>query len=400
MAVTQSSLTVAVAREPFNEDRGHRNERVREALRLVHEHLNAAMIMVPLETPVDASTSVDDALAYLEMNGFDLALLDDREVRLVYRDDLRRVPPERRDSRAMRYSASARADRLVEHTLDLGEVAERLIGDRTPLLVVGRQGPEYIVAQADFTRPAGQAGILAVIAVLDAELDAFVGVHDREVWPLLPSKRRRAIETLAQRARRRDAEVPRLGYLTLAERLAAIRRLRLDRRYGIQLGTQSEHELVVAVRNDVSHGREVRDGLAAMKALVHAENYLDRLGTVSLDTFWSGFAAVDYVRSLTGVVLRTLTGRPNRILTVDCSGALVATSRSPDGRHVPLEVIAGAIERLTDERELEIDVRSVGYRSAFIGAVLLTLPGAFVDVEHPRLIRLEPPSASSADSPS
>jgi hypothetical protein len=70
------------------------NDRVHEALRLVHEHLNAAMIMVPLDTPIDPSMTVGDVLDYLEQNGFDLALLDDREVRVVYRDDLRRIPTE------------------------------------------------------------------------------------------------------------------------------------------------------------------------------------------------------------------------------------------------------------------------------------------------------------------
>lgn len=49
------------------------NERVQEALRLVHEHLNAVMIMVPLDAPVHSSGSVGDVLDYLERNGFDVA---------------------------------------------------------------------------------------------------------------------------------------------------------------------------------------------------------------------------------------------------------------------------------------------------------------------------------------
>jgi hypothetical protein len=60
---------------------------------------------------------------------------------------------------------------LIEHVLELREVARRLKEDPVPLLVVGRDGPEYVVTVADFTRPAGQAGVLAVVAVLDGQLD-------------------------------------------------------------------------------------------------------------------------------------------------------------------------------------------------------------------------------------
>jgi hypothetical protein len=51
-------------------------------------------------------------------------------------------------------------------------------------------------------------------------------------------------------------------------------------------------------------------------------------------------------------------------------------------------MVVEAIERLRAAGEVDIDVRSVGYRSAFIGAVLVTLPGAFVDPMHTRVIRL------------
>jgi hypothetical protein len=345
--------------------------------------------MVPLDTPIDPSKTVGDVLEYLERNGFDLALLDDREVRVVYRDDLRHVPSEKHHVRVRGYSASPRANRLVEHSLDLGEVAERLIADRTPLLVVGRNGPEYIVTEADFTRPAGQAGIIAVIAVMDAELDAFLRPHDHEVWAVLTSKRRREIESLVDRARRRDAEVPRLGYLTLTERLELVRRLRLDRRYGIELGAQVEHELVVSIRNDIAHGREVRDGSAAMKALACAERYLDRLDTVDGDSLWADFQTSDYLARLMNAELRTLSGRPNRILDLDDDDVLVATMRSPEGRRVPKRLVSSAIERLLEDGEIEIDVRTVGYRSAFVGAVLVTLPGASVDPMNTRVIRRE-----------
>jgi hypothetical protein len=59
-----------------------------EVRKLVHEHLNAAMIMVPLDDPLDPEMTVADALDYLEKHEFDLALLRTPEVRIVYRDRL------------------------------------------------------------------------------------------------------------------------------------------------------------------------------------------------------------------------------------------------------------------------------------------------------------------------
>jgi hypothetical protein len=54
---------------------------------------------------------------------------------------------------------------------------------------------------------------------------------------------------------------------------------------------------------------------------------------------------------------------------------------------VPLDEIQDALDRLVRDGELEISVDSVGYRSAFIGAVLATLPDVTTDVR-PRRVRL------------
>lgn len=65
----------------------------------------------------------------------------------------------------------------------------------------------------------------------------------------------------------------------------------------------------------------------------------------------------------------------------------VATGKSPNGKPVEIEWVQNARNRLVDEGELEISVESVGYRSAFIGAVLATLPGTITST-HPRMVRL------------
>lgn len=60
---------------------------------------------------------------------------------------------------------------------------------------------------------------------------------------------------------------------------------------------------------------------------------------------------------------------------------------STQGQPVPIEWVQSAIDRLIRERELEISPQSVGYRSAFVGAVLLTLPGV-EGATNPRRVRL------------
>ena len=83
-----------------------------------------------------------------------------------------------------------------------------------------------------------------------------------------------------------------------------------------------------------------------------------------------------FLRSLLGQEIRTLTGRTNRVLEVTADTVMVATARSPNGQPVPIAWVQGALDRLIADGEVEISVESVGYRSAFIGAVLATVPGA------------------------
>ena len=78
--------------------------------------------------------------------------------------------------------------------------------------------------------------------------------------------------------------------------------------------------------------------------------------------------------------------RPNRIRDQG-DDVIVATGKSPGGEPVPIEWIQNALDRLFGEGELLVNVESVGYRSAFIGAVLGTLPGVEVET-NPRRVRL------------
>lgn len=81
------------------------------------------------------------------------------------------------------------------------------------------------------------------------------------------------------------------------------------------------------------------------------------------------------LQALVGETIRRLTGRPNRVLAIEADDVRVATTRSPGGQLVPIVWVQRALDRLARDGEVEISVESVGYRSAFIGAVLSSLEG-------------------------
>jgi hypothetical protein len=256
------------------------DERLTEVRKFVHDHLNAAMIMVRLDHPLDPEMPITAALEYLDRNEFDLALLRTPEVRIIYRDRLQCVPEPACSKPVKANSYSPRADRLIEHTLEVGEVAKRVREDDVPLLVVGREGPEYIVTRSDFTRPAGHAGVLAVLAALDAQLDELLRPYDAEAWELLEEEKQAEIERFVQRAQARSEEVHRLGYLTLGKRFELVRELDLVSRLGIELGSQADQELATAVRNDIAHAKQERSGTDVLEALDIAETMLDVIDAV------------------------------------------------------------------------------------------------------------------------
>ena len=95
-----------------------------------------------------------------------------------------------------------------------------------------------------------------------------------------------------------------------------------------------------------------------------------------------------HLESLVGQELRTVRGRPNTVLSVGPRDVMVAAQRSPGGKPVPIEWVQAAMDILERDGEVTIDVETVGYRSAFVGAVLATLPGAVVLPTSPPRIAL------------
>jgi hypothetical protein len=96
------------------------------------------------------------------------------------------------------------------------------------------------------------------------------------------------------------------------------------------------------------------------------------------------------LESLVGQQISTVTGRPNTVLGLTDGNVVVGTNRAPNGELVPIDAVQSGLERLLQEREIEVHPRSLGYRSSFVGAVLLTLPGAV-------LLRISPPRIHLTD---
>lgn len=82
-----------------------------------------------------------------------------------------------------------------------------------------------------------------------------------------------------------------------------------------------------------------------------------------------------FLRALVGRSIPTLSGRMNHVLGIEAGRVRVGTARNPGGEFVEIAEIQHALDRLLKGGSLLIDKKQIGYRSAFIGAVLRSLPG-------------------------
>lgn len=107
--------------------------------------------------------------------------------------------------------------------------------------------------------------------------------------------------------------------------------------------------------------------------------------------------ATNLLRRLIGTPLTTVSGRTNTIISVRPPNVIVATKRSPAGQPVPIDWVDKALAQLLCDGRIEIHPGASSYRSAFIGAVLTTLPGAFV-AGSPPTITLRAPGETTEPS--
>lgn len=99
-----------------------------------------------------------------------------------------------------------------------------------------------------------------------------------------------------------------------------------------------------------------------------------------------------YLGTLVGRTIPTMTGRPNRIVRLSGDHVWVATERSPQGKPVAIAEIQEAADLLFAHCDLIIDVATVGHRSAFVGAVLGSLPGVVVMTRPRRVVLADRPT--------
>jgi hypothetical protein len=101
-----------------------------------------------------------------------------------------------------------------------------------------------------------------------------------------------------------------------------------------------------------------------------------------------------HLASLVGRDVLTISGRRNTILRVTERHVFVRTAatRSADGAAVDIGEVARAAERLWRDGELRIDTHTLGHhaRSAFIGAILGTIPGVRLEHRPARALLVDP----------
>jgi hypothetical protein len=106
-----------------------------------------------------------------------------------------------------------------------------------------------------------------------------------------------------------------------------------------------------------------------------------------IDDDGPGMDAREYLTDLVGQTIETFKGRPNKVIAVEINDVIVGTQRSPAGKPVPIAWIQVALDRLIADGEVEVSVKSLGHRSAFLGAVLASLPDAEFAPSSPPTVR-------------
>ena len=103
------------------------------------------------------------------------------------------------------------------------------------------------------------------------------------------------------------------------------------------------------------------------------------------------FDARAYLQGLVGQTILTITGKPNTILAVRDNDVFVRTQDTANpgvGEPVPIQWVQDAGDTLYERGRIGINTTEATHRSAFIGAVLSSLPGA-VALRQPARVELE-----------
>lgn len=106
---------------------------------------------------------------------------------------------------------------------------------------------------------------------------------------------------------------------------------------------------------------------------------IDVLGTEETVSRGQASSVREVLQSLVGRTIQTATGAPNTVLGLTNGGVLVGTTRTPSGARVPIEWVQHGLDLLRRDGDVAIDTETLEHRSAFVAAVLLTLPGTRIE---------------------
>jgi hypothetical protein len=246
-----------------------------ELVRFLGEHLTAQAVMVPAHEPIDPHQPIHQAYDHLERHQFDYALVGGGWLLVLSQQAAKHAAATTPSRTAGKVAQSPRRSHVIERTLPLREVTDKLRDDPHPLLVVGGDTITHIITRADFAGVAGTAAVLMTLLTLDAKLNALLLDRRDAAWNALKRQQQRLAEDRQKKAADRHVELDSpLHYLSMTMRLQLIRDLGLAEQFG--LGTRAEHETLTEIRNDAAHHGS-HDPMQALRVLDLAERILDQV---------------------------------------------------------------------------------------------------------------------------
>jgi len=174
-------------------------------------------------------------------------------------------------------------------------------------------------------------------------------------------------------------------------------RERVAQRLGEQVRmSEIKRELRELGLHDEADGRPNANGDRVYRAIVRLRDELQADG-MHLPSGHTLPDARTVLQGLIGRELRTVTGAANSVIEVAETTVLVATKRSPNGQPVPIAWVQDGLDLLAQDGDVEVHPDALEHRSAFVGAVLLSLPGTYATLTSPpRVVLAEQDSPAGA----
>ena len=230
--------------------------------------------MVPIAEPIRREVTACAARDELVANGFDLALVEGERLQIVTLKRLKQLErTDELDASVVDFGESPHRDRLIEASMPIRKVVGRLMHRSEPLLVVGERGVTHIVTIADFAGVAGTAVVLSFMLAVDRALNELLRPHAKRAMRLIGEDQRGGAEKRQAKAAKTGAALDIIDYLTMGDRIFALRSLDLLAGLGLSPGDET---LLLDTRNKAAH-LGLSEPYEAMRAIGVAEAALDQL---------------------------------------------------------------------------------------------------------------------------